>query len=252
MLTEDTYKKLNQMKMYGLVRAMEEQLADRAYKKLCFEERVGMLVDREWHDREGRKLTRRLQAAKLREQACLEDIDYRSKRGLDRRLVTRLASCQWVAEAQNIIVSGPTGIGKTYLACALAQKACREGYTAHYRRVPRLFHELALARADGTLPRLFVRLAKTNVLILDDWGLAPLAEQERRDLLEVLDDRSGTRSTIVASQVPVKEWHKVIGEPTIADAILDRIVHSAHRLELKGESMRKRRSRLTKEASSRR
>ena len=251
MLIEDTFRKLNHMKMYGLVKALEEQLGDKQYRKLGFDDRVSMLVDREWSDRESRRLTRRLQAAKLREQACVEDIDYRAKRGLDRRLVTRLATCQWTADHENVIICGPTGIGKTYLACALAQKVCREGGTAMYRRVPRIFHELALARADGSLPRLFARFAKVTVLVLDDWGLAPLAEQERRDLLELLDDRSGTRSTIVASQIPTSQWHKIIGEPTIADAILDRLIHNAHRIDLKGDSMRKRRGRLTKEGASR-
>lgn len=251
MLIEETYRKLNQMKMYGLVKALEEQFGDKQYKKLAFDERVSLLIDREWSDRENRRLKRRLQAAKLREQACIEDIDYRSRRGVDRRLITRLATCQWVADHENVIICGPTGIGKTYLACALTQKACREGSTALYRRVPRLFHEFALARADGSLPRLLTRFAKANVLVLDDWGLAPLEEQERRDILEVLDDRSGARSTIVASQVPVSQWHKIIGEPTIADAILDRLVHNAHRIDLKGDSMRKRHGALTKEDNSR-
>jgi len=251
MLIEDTFRKLNLMKMHGLVKALEEQLGDKQYRKLAFDERVGLLVDREWSDRESRRLTRRLRAAKLREQACIEDIDYRARRGLDRRLVTRLSSCQWITDTENIIICGPTGIGKTFLACAFSQKACREGHSAIYRRVPRLFHELALARADGSLPRLLAKIAKANVLVLDDWGLAPLDEQERRDLLEVLDDRSGVRSTIVASQVPTGKWHKVIGEPTIADAILDRLVHNAHHINLKGESMRKRRGRLTKEGASR-
>lgn len=252
MLTEDTFRKLNHMKMYGLAKALEEQFADSQYRDLTFDERVGLLIDREWSDRESRRLTRRLQAAKLREQACLEDIDYRTKRGLDRKLIARLATCQWVTEHDNVIICGPTGIGKTYLACALAQQACRKGGTALYRRVPRLFHELVLARADGSLPRLFARFAKADLLVLDDWGIAPLAEQERRDLLEILDDRSGTRSTIVASQVPTVHWHKVIAEPTIADAIIDRLVHNAHRIDLKGDSMRKRHStNLTKEGASR-
>ena len=192
-----------------------------------------------------RRLTRRLQQAKLREHACVEDIDYRHRRGLDKKLMQRLATCQWIEKHQNLIIVGPTGIGKTFLVCALAQKACREGYTAIYRRTPRLLQELMVAQSDGSLPRLLARLARTDVLVLDDWGLAMLSDQERRDLLEVLEDRTGCRSTIITSQLPVSQWHKVIGEPTVADAILDRIVHSAHRITLKGESMRKHRSNLT-------
>jgi DNA replication protein DnaC len=250
-LIEETFQKLSEMRMHGLAAALQQQLEGKNFNKLTFEERVGLLVDREHTDRESRRLTRRLQQAKLREQACVEDIDYRHSRGLDRALMQRLATAQWIANHQNLIILGPTGVGKTFIACALAQKACREGYTAIYRRVPRLLNELLMARADGTLTRFLAKLAKTHLLIFDDWGLAPLADQERRDLLEVIEDRYGNRSTIVASQLPVADWHTIIGEHTIADAILDRLVHNAHVIKLKGESVRKARANLTKNNSKR-
>ncbi len=245
MLTEETLTKLSQMRLHGFAHALTQQLDDEQYAELTFAERVGLLVDREWTEREARRLTRRLQHAKLREPACVEDLDYRHARGLDRALMQRLATCEWITKHQNLIIEGPTGVGKTFIACALAQKACRDGHTALYRRVPRLLHELLIARADGSYPRLLSRIAKTDLLVLDDWGLAPLADQERRDLLEVLEDRWGNHSTLVAAQLPVAAWHKIIGEPTVADAIVDRLVHNAHRLTLKGESMRKTRSPLT-------
>ncbi len=251
MLTEETLTKLSQMRMHGFATALAQQLDDEQYAELTFAERVGLLVDREWTEREGRRLTRRLQQAKLREPACVEDLDYRHTRGLDRALMQRLATCEWITKHQNLIIEGPTGVGKTFIACALAQKACRDGHTALYRRVPRLLHELLIARADGSYQRLLIRIAKTDLLVLDDWGLAPLADQERRDLLEVFEDRWGNRSTIVASQLPLSAWHKIIGEPTVADAIVDRLVHNAHRLTLKGESMRKTRSPLTNEKARR-
>lgn len=247
MLREQTFDKLAQMRMHGMAHAFQEQLDSDHHNSLSFEERVGLMVDREWTDREARRLTRRLQTAKLREQACVEDIDYRHPRGLDRRLIQRLATSRWVEQHHNVLITGRTGVGKTYIACALAQKACRDGHTAIYRRVSRLFSELALAHADGSFPKLLTKLAKTHLLILDDWGLAPLNAQERRDLLEILDDRSGRRATIVASQLPVDQWHKVIGEPTIADAVMDRLVHGSHRIALDGESMRKNKAVLTNE-----
>ncbi len=248
MLLEETFNKIQQMRMPGFSRALQEQLdAEDQYDELSFEERLGLLVDREWTDRETRRLTRRLQQAKLRELASIEDLDYRHPRGLNRKLMQRLATCQWIDKSQNVIVVGPTGIGKTFILCALAHKACRQGHTALYRRIPRLLQELMTARADGTLPRFLSRIARTNLLVLDDWGMAKLSDQERRDLLEVMEDRTGCRSTMVGSQLPVSEWHEVIGEPTVADAILDRLVHSAHRINLKGGSMRKKMSSLTKE-----
>jgi DNA replication protein DnaC len=245
MLNEETFAKLSQMRMHGFANALTQQLDDEQYDELSFAERVGLLVDHEWTERESRRLTRRLQQAKLREPACIEDIDYRHPRGLDRTMMQRLMTCDWIAKHQNLIIEGPTGVGKTFIACAVAQKACRDGYTALYRRVPRLLHELLIARADGSFARLLTRIAKMNLLVLDDWGLSPLADQERRDLLEIFEDRWGNQSTIVASQLPVAQWHKIIGEPTVADAIVDRLVHNAHRINLKGESMRKTRSPLT-------
>jgi DNA replication protein DnaC len=220
------------------------------YDALSFDERVGMLVDREYTDRESRKLTRRLQQAKLRQKACIEDIDYRHHRGLDKATLSRLASGQWIHKRRNIVLSGPTGIGKTFLACALAHKACRDGFTALYRRMPRLCQELQIARADGSWHKRLARIAKTDVLVLDDFGITPLSAAERRDLLEVIEDRHGSRSTIIASQLPVDKWHAYIGEPTLADAIVDRLVHNAHHLKLRGDSMRKHRTPLTEHEDS--
>lgn len=245
MLNEQTFQLLTTMRMNGFARALREQLANGDFAGLSFEERIGMLVDREWADREARKLTRRLQQARLRERACVEDLDYKHQRGLDKALVRRLATCDWVTKRNNVLVTGPTGVGKTYLVCALADKACREGYSALYRRMPRLLHELGVARADGSYAKLLARIAKTDLLVIDDWGLAPLGDAERRDVLEVLEDRHGSTSTVVASQVPVDAWHKYVGDPTVADAILDRLVHNAHHIKLQGDSMRKARANLT-------
>lgn len=252
MTTEETFQKLSDIRMHGLARALHEQLDNLdSYEHLGFEDRLGLLIDREWTEREERSLTRRLQLARLRDRtACIEDIDYRHPRGLDRNLMRRLATCEWIKKRQNILISGSTGCGKTFIVCALANKACREGYSVVYRRVPRLIHELQLAKGDGSFQRLLSRWAKTDVLILDDWGLAPLAAPDRHDLLEVIEDRHAEHSTVIAGQLPIKDWHKYIGDPAVADAALDRIVHSAHRINLKGESMRKKRSTLTKEENS--
>ena len=247
MLLEQTFEQLNAMRMHGLSRALQEQLASDNFNKLAFDERISMLVDREYNDRESRKLTRRLQQARLREKACIEDIDYRHPRGLDKGVISRLSTCQWVAKHQNVIITGLTGVGKTYLSCALADKACREGYTALYRRLPRLMYEVLQARADGSYTKLLARIAKTDILVIDDWGLSPIDESQRRDLLEVIEDRHQSRSTVVTSQLPPKKWHAYIGDPTVADAILDRLVHNAHKIELKGESIRKTKSNLDKE-----
>lgn len=247
MVNEETYKQLIDMKLYGLAQAFKDYLAEPARKdKLAFEERFGMMVDREWTERSARKLKIRLTKSKLREQACIEDVDYRHPRNLDRSVIQRLATCQWVREREDVLITGTSGLGKTWLACALVHKACRDGHTALYIRVPRLLQELHVARGAGIYAKTVDRYAKPDVLVLDDFGLTPLSADERRDFVEVIEDRHGRRSTIVASQLDVKHWHDLIGEPTVADAILDRLVSVAHRIELKGkETMRKKKTRET-------
>jgi len=245
MLTHPTLEKLRALKLKGLARGLEEQLASQDIESLGFEERLGLLVDRELTDRENQQLQGRLSRAKLRQTVCLEDLDYRTPRGLDRSLMLSLGSCQWIREHLNLLIVGPTGTGKSYLACAFAHRSCREGYSALYLRVPRLFEDLAIARGDGRYGKLLRSYAKADLLVLDDWGLARLSAENRADLLEIMEDRYQLRSTIVASQLPLDRWHEVIGDPTIADAVLDRLVHNAYRISLKGGSMRKRSSPLT-------
>lgn len=245
MLNHPTLDKLEVLRFSGMVKALTEQMAVPDIEDLSFEERLGLLVDREMTEREDRRLKSLLRQAKLRQSACVEDIDYRQPRGLDKSLILDLAGCQWIKRHLNIMITGPTGVGKTWIACALAQKACREGYRALYLRLPKLLQELPIAKGDGTYTKLLSRLAKIDVLILDDWGLSKLMAEQRRDLLEILEDRYDSRSTIVTSQLPVDKWHDIIGDPTLADAIMDRLVHNAYKINLRGESMRKSKSLLT-------
>jgi DNA replication protein DnaC len=241
MLRHTTLDQLQELNLHGMARAFAEQLSMHDVSALSFEERLGLLVEREAAERSSRRLTARLRKANLREQAVLEDTDWRTHRGLDKAQVLRLGSCQWIADHLNVLVTGKAGVGKTFLACALAHKACREGYTALYLRVPRLFRNLAIARGDGSYDRLLNTYARTDLIVLDDFGLVPVGGPERRDLLEILEDRYGRRSTLVASQLPVKSWYEVIGDPTLADGILDRLVHGAYAVEMEGESMRSKR-----------
>ncbi len=239
MLEHPSLEKLQTLRLTGMLRALQEQQNTQDIESLSFEERLGLLLDREMTERQSKRLQTRLKKAKLRHQAAVEDIDYRHPRGLDKSQALRLSDGQWIKEHQNLIITGPTGIGKTWLACAFAHKACREGFSALYARLPRLLQDLAIARGDGRYPKLMKSLAKTNLLILDDWGLSPIKGDQLRDLLEVLEDRSGRHSTLVTSQLPVDKWFDYLGDPTLADAILDRLIHNAHRIPLRGESMRK-------------
>jgi len=243
MLNHPTLEKLQQLKCTGMLTALSEQMNTADIEALSFEERLGLLVDRELTYRDNRRMTGRLRRAKLRHSnACIEDIDYRTPRGLDKALIASFANGQWLKAHLNILITGPTGVGKSWLACALAHQACREGYSALYLRLPRLLQDTAIARGDGRYPKYLATLAKTDLLVIDDWGMAKLSAENLRDLLEILEDRYGLRSTLVTSQLPIEKWHDYIAEPTFADAILDRIVHNAHKLNLKGTSMRKKKA----------
>ena len=236
MLAHPTLEKLNAMRLTGMAQAFEEQLQLDNIEALSAEERIALMIDREMTEREARRLTNRLRRARLRHpEACIEDIDYRHPRRLDRALMTKLATSQWLREHLNVLICGPTGIGKSWLSCALANKACRDGFSALYIRVPRFVRELIRAKGDGSYPKLLVSLAKTDLLVLDDFGAGTLNDEHRHDLLEILEDRYAVRSTLVTSQYPVNDWHEVIGDPTLADAILDRLVHNAYKLELNGK-----------------
>ena len=239
MLTHPTIDKLEQLRFSGMIRALRLQLEDPDISELGFMERLGLLVDREMTERENRKLASRLRRAGLRQEACIEDIDYRNGRGLSRSVIQQLASCQWIIRHQNVLITGATGVGKSFIACALAHRACLEGYSAKYYRLPRLLEDLEIARGDGRYLKLLKQLAKMDVLVLDDWGLAHLSAAGQRDLLELLDDRHQVRSTIATSQLPIEHWYEAMPDPTLADAILDRLIHNAHRIALDGDSMRK-------------
>lgn len=240
MLHQPTIEKLLAMHLEPMVETWRSFEQDENAQQLTFEEKLSLMVDRLWTWRQNVALERRLRHAKLRGNACVEDINYRSSRGLDRTLMRSLANDSgWVGRHENIFVIGPTGVGKSFLACALAQKACRDGHLVLYTRAAALFRDLTLARADGSLRNLLARLSRIDVLIVDDWAMAPMQETERRDFWELCDERYQTRSTILTSQLPIARWHEQIGDATIADGILDRLVHNAHRIELRGESMRK-------------
>ncbi len=250
MLNEQTLEKLHAMRLTGMADAFKDQMMAPDMNDLSFEERFGFLVDQHWTWKEDRRLKTLLRNAKLKDNACIEDIDYKSPRGINKSLILSLSGCDWIKNAQNIIVTGSTGVGKTYLACALANSACRKGFSSFYKRSSRLFQEIAVARADGTYPKLMNKMAKAKVLIIDDFCITPIKGDERKDLLEVIEDRQGLCSTIISTQIPIKNWYEAIGDPTIADAVLDRLIHNAHKINLKGESMRKIRSPLTKKNKS--
>lgn len=242
MLTNPTTETLKTLKLFGMLEALEEQQQTPGVQGLSFEERVAMLVDRERLYRDNRRRTRLLRGARLKvSEASLEDVNYKAARGLDKRQIATLATGEWIRRAQNLLITGATGSGKTWIACALAQQTCRQGHSVLYYRVPRLIEELRISHGDGSYIKFLKSLSKAALIVLDDWGLTALSAQDRADLLEILDDRVNTGSTLIASQLPVDTWHAYLGEPTLADAILDRVVHHSHRIELKvpGESMRK-------------
>lgn len=247
MLIHPIIDKLEALRLHAMALTLEEQMQMPDIESLSFEERLGLMVDREATDRENRRLKTRLKKAGLRQNASIEDIDFRHPRGLDKSLMAKLFSCDWVKDANNLLITGPTGTGKTFLACALAQKACRDGYSVQYIRIPRIFQELHIAKGDGRYGKLLKDFAKSKLLLFDDWGLTKMTDESRHDLLEILEDRHAIASTLVTSQFPVSKWHELIADPTLADAILDRLVHSAYKIELKGGSMRKKKSLLTNE-----
>lgn len=246
MLTHPTLDKMEHLRLFGMAKAFREQFQNQNAAELSFEERLGLLIDRELSERENRRLATRLRTARLRLTAVVEDVDFRQARGLDKALFMSLASNQWIAEHLNIIITGPTGVGKSYLACALAHKACRDGHVVLYHRLPQLLEELALSHHDGRYRRLMKALLKADLLVLDDFGLGTLTAEQQRDLLEIIEDRYDRRSTLVTSQLPIKHWHDILTEPTLADAIMDRLVHNAYKIDLKGggDSMRKIKSKI--------
>ena len=238
MLHQNTLSTLKNLKLSGMAAAFEEQLIQPVTQSLSFNDRFGLIVDREASHRDNQKLGRLLKNARLKHNACVEDIDYRAGRGLDKSVMANLIDGDWIRQAQNLILTGATGCGKTWLACALGNQACRQGMSVLYVRTSRFLEEMKLAHSDGSFRKRLAQIAKVDMIILDDWGLSTLTQSERQDLLELIDDRT-KKATLITSQLPVKAWHEIIGEPTLADAILDRIVHRAHTIELTGDSMRK-------------
>jgi len=245
MLVQPILDKLGSLKLAGMGDGLREQMENPAYRKLSFEDRLGMLLDKEWNLRQTRKQTRRMRVARFREAAVIEDLDFSASRGLNRAEVLALTQDDWIRRRLNIIITGPTGAGKTYLACALGQSACRNGVSVRYFQIVKLLQKITYARADGSSPKFLEILAKTQLLVIDDWLRNPLTESQTPDLLEILEDRYGRASTMLATQIPVSDWHDRLGNATLSDAVMDRIIHNAYRLELRGESMRKRRSPLT-------
>ncbi|MEI6095149.1 MAG: IS21-like element helper ATPase IstB [Gammaproteobacteria bacterium] len=239
MLTHPLFEQLKTLRWQGVLEAFQEQIGTPDINRLSFDERFALLIERECLVRDNRKLTNRLRQAKLKEQACIEDIDYSSERQLSRTVITRLAQCNFIARKENLLITGPTGTGKTYLACAFANQACRQGYGARYIRLPKLFQAITIAKGDGSYIKLMEHVSKLSLLVLDDWGVAPMTDANRRDLLEIIDDRYNQASTLITSQLPVNTWHDSIGDATLGDAILDRLLHNAHRIEIDGPSMRK-------------
>jgi DNA replication protein DnaC len=250
MLNQPTIEKLTVMKLSGMAKAFADQMQRPDMASLCFEERFGLIVDFQMTELENRRMQNRLRTAKLRFSASIEDLDLRQGRGLDRAMILSLAQNQWVRQHHNILVTGPTGAGKSYLACALAQKACRDGHTVLYQRLPRLLHDIAVARLDGRYHKLMAPIGKCEVLVLDDLLISPLTTEEQRELLEIVEERYDRKATIVTSQLPIKAWYDAMQDPTLADAILDRLVHNAYKIELKGESMRRKRSTLDRKSEA--
>ncbi len=239
MLAHQTAEKLKKMRLPGMAEAFLNQLSQPSNTTISFEEKLGLLVDYEWTHRQNRKLERLLKKASFKISACMEDVDYQHPRDLDRKVMENLSTCHWILSAQNVIITGPTGTGKTYLSCALGNQGCRQGFSTRYFQVSKLLSKINMAKGDGTLPKLLNELAKTDLLVIDDFGLAPISAPESRDILEIIDDRYQRGSTIVSAQLPVEHWHETIADPTVADAILDRLIHNTHKLILRGDTMRK-------------